>query len=70
MHNQKTKLLSVGGVALGGGSGVKIQSMTTTKTADLEKTVSQIHALEKAGCEIVRVAISGSIISFFKPVKD
>ena len=58
MHNQKTKLLSVGGVALGGGSGVKIQSMTTTKTADVEKTAAQISALEKAGCEIIRVAVS------------
>lgn len=58
MHNQSTKLLTVGGVALGGGSGVKIQSMTTTKTAEVEKTVSQILALERAGCEIVRVAIA------------
>ena len=58
MHNQMTKLLSVGGVKLGGGSGVKIQSMTTTKTSDLEKTVAQIGALERAGCEIVRVAVS------------
>ena len=58
MHNQSTKLLTVGGVALGGGSGVKIQSMTTTKTAEVDKTVSQILALERAGCEIVRVAIA------------
>ena len=58
MHNQTTKLLQVGKVSLGGGSGVKIQSMTTTKTADVENTVSQIHALEKAGCEIIRVAVS------------
>ena len=58
MHNQSTKLLKVGGVTLGGGSGVKIQSMTTTKTADVEKTVAQIRALEKAGCEIIRVAIA------------
>ena len=58
MHNKKTKLLTVGGVALGGGSGVKIQSMTTTKTADVEKTVAQISALEKVGCEIIRVAVS------------
>ena len=58
MHNQTTKLLKVGKVSLGGGSGVKIQSMTTTKTADVERTVSQIHALEKAGCEIIRVAVA------------
>ena len=58
MHNQTTKLLKVGKVSLGGGSGVKIQSMTTTKTADVERTVAQIHRLEKAGCEIIRVAVA------------
>lgn len=55
---KKTKSVLVGGVALGGGASVKIQSMTTTKTADVESTVAQIAALEKAGCEIVRVAVS------------
>ncbi len=54
----KTKLISVGGVKLGGGESVKIQSMTTTKTADIEKTAAQIALLEKAGCEIIRVAIA------------
>ena len=58
MHNQSTKTVSVGGVKIGGGTGIKIQSMTTTKTADVEKTVAQIAALEKAGCEIIRVAIA------------
>lgn len=53
-----TKQILVGGVAVGGGASVKIQSMTTTKTADVEKTVEQISRLENAGCEIVRVAIS------------
>lgn len=55
---KKTKLVNVGGVEIGGGSRVKIQSMTTTKTSDIEKTAAQISALEKAGCEIIRVAIS------------
>ena len=55
---RESKKISVGSVLLGGGERVKIQSMTTTKTADVEKTVAQILALEKAGCEIVRVAIS------------
>ena len=55
---KQTKLVNVGGVEIGGGTRVKIQSMTTTKTADVEKTVAQISALEKAGCEIVRVAIA------------
>ena len=57
-HNQTTKRVSVGKVAVGGGASVKIQSMTTTKTADVEKTVAQILALEQAGCEIVRGAIA------------
>ena len=55
---RESKKIFVGGVGLGGGERVKIQSMTTTKTADVEKTVAQILDLEKAGCEIVRVAIS------------
>ncbi len=55
---KQTKLVTVGGVKIGGGERVKIQSMTTTKTSDVEKTVAQITALERAGCEIVRVAVS------------
>ena len=55
---RESKKINVGGVWLGGGERVKVQSMTTTKTSDVEKTVAQILALEKAGCEIVRVAIS------------
>ena len=58
MNEKKTKLVQVGGVKLGGGESIKIQSMTTTKTSDVEKTVAQIAALENAGCEIVRVAVS------------
>ncbi len=58
MSVKSTRKVNVGGVALGGGERVKIQSMTTTKTANVEKTVSQILALEKAGCEIVRVAVA------------
>lgn len=53
-----TKQIHVRGVLVGGGESVKIQSMTTTKTADVERTVAQINALNKAGCEIVRVAVA------------
>ena len=53
-----SRQVNVGGVCIGGGTSVKIQSMTTTKTADLEKTLAQISALEQAGCEIVRVAVA------------
>ena len=55
---RETKKITVGNIALGGGEKIRIQSMTTTKTADVEKTVAQITALEKAGCEIVRVAVA------------
>ena len=55
---RQTNIVRVGGVSLGGGEPIRIQSMTTTKTADLEKTVAQIYALEKAGCEIIRVAVA------------
>ncbi len=54
----KTKLVTVGGVEVGGGSSIKIQSMTTTKTSDVEKTVAQISRLQRAGCEIVRGAVA------------
>ena len=52
-----TKKLMVGNVAVGGGAPVSIQSMCSTKTDDVAATVAQIHALEQAGCEIIRVAI-------------
>ncbi|MFZ5800191.1 MAG: flavodoxin-dependent (E)-4-hydroxy-3-methylbut-2-enyl-diphosphate synthase [Candidatus Omnitrophota bacterium] len=53
----KTRQVSVGGVKIGGNAPVSIQSMTKTRTADIAATVSQIKRLEKAGCEIVRLAI-------------
>ncbi|MEG2221415.1 MAG: flavodoxin-dependent (E)-4-hydroxy-3-methylbut-2-enyl-diphosphate synthase [Oscillospiraceae bacterium] len=52
-----TRQISVGGVLVGGGAPVSIQSMCNTKTEDVAATVEQIHRLEAAGCEIVRVAI-------------
>jgi len=58
IFRKDTKKIFVGGVCVGGGKPIRIQSMTTTKTADVEKTVEQIARLEKAGCEIVRVAVS------------
>ena len=68
---KKTKIVRVGGVQIGGGSPVKIQSMTTTKTAEVENTVAQILALEKAGCEIVRVAVADEQDALaIKQVKD
>src|SRR6201986_4980577 len=49
--------IRVGGVPIGGGAPVVVQSMTTTKTHDVPATVAQIAALVSAGCEIVRVAV-------------
>jgi len=49
-----TRQLRVGGVAVGGGAPITVQSMTTTKTADVEGTLQQIYALAGAGCDIVR----------------
>ncbi len=49
-----TRRIEVGGVAVGGGAPVTVQSMTTTKTADAEATLSQIYALAAAGADLVR----------------
>ena len=52
-----SKQIKVGGVAIGGGAPVTIQSMCNTRTDDVTATVAQIHRLEGAGCEIIRVAV-------------
>src|SRR2546430_4134910 len=49
--------IRVGGVTIGGGAPVVVQSMTLTKTHDVEATTAQIAALASAGCEVVRVAV-------------
>jgi len=57
MNRLNTRPINVGGVQIGGQNKVIIQSMTNTKTKDVEATVKQILELEKVGCEIIRVAI-------------
>ncbi len=52
-----SKQIKVGAVTVGGGTPIAIQSMCNTKTEDVKATVAQIHALEQAGCEIIRVAV-------------
>ena len=52
-----SKQIIAGGVAIGGGAPVTIQSMCNTHTEDAKATIAQIHALEEAGCEIVRVTV-------------
>ena len=57
MLRQNTKVVSIGGHCIGGKYPIAIQSMCNTKTEDVKGTVAQILALEKAGCEIIRVAV-------------
>lgn len=57
MFREKTKVITIGNVKIGGDYPIAIQSMTNTKTEDVEATVAQIHRLEKAGCEIVRCTV-------------
>ena len=52
-----SKQINVGGVLIGGGAPVTIQSMTNTRTDDAEATLEQIRRLAAAGCEIIRVAV-------------
>src|SRR5438477_5356478 len=56
-HRHKTREVKVGNLVVGGDNPVWVQSMTTPDTHDLAATVAQIHRLEEAGCEIVRVTV-------------
>ncbi|MGE4319174.1 MAG: flavodoxin-dependent (E)-4-hydroxy-3-methylbut-2-enyl-diphosphate synthase [Deferribacterales bacterium] len=66
-----TKQITVGSVKIGGDAPVSIQSMTNTDTRDVEATTAQIHRLEEAGCEIVRLAVvDEEAAKAFRPIKD
>jgi (E)-4-hydroxy-3-methylbut-2-enyl-diphosphate synthase len=54
---RKTRQISVGWVKVGGDAPIVVQSMTSTKTHQVEETLSQINRLAKVGCEIIRVAV-------------
>ncbi|HBT96062.1 MAG TPA: 4-hydroxy-3-methylbut-2-en-1-yl diphosphate synthase, partial [Coriobacteriia bacterium] len=54
---QNTRKIQVGGIAIGGGAPVVVQSMLSTPTEDVQTSLAQIAALEAAGCELIRVAI-------------
>lgn len=56
-HREHTRTVKIGGRVIGGGAPVLIQSMTNTRTEDVEATVAQIRRLEKAGCEIIRCTV-------------
>ncbi|MBD3271354.1 MAG: flavodoxin-dependent (E)-4-hydroxy-3-methylbut-2-enyl-diphosphate synthase [Elusimicrobia bacterium] len=63
MQKKNTSLLSttikvpVGKLTIGGNQPIRIQSMCSTRTHDLNRTIKQIHVLERAGCEIIRVSV-------------
>ena len=57
MYRDNTKVIQIGHKKIGGGNPILIQSMTNTKTEDVEATVAQIKELEKVGCEIIRCAV-------------
>lgn len=57
MLREETRSVQVGNLTIGGNNHVVIQSMCNTKTKNVEATIKQINALEKAGCELVRVAV-------------
>ena len=57
MYRDHTKTVKIGNRVIGGGNPVLIQSMTNTKTEDVEATVNQINRLAAAGCDIIRCAV-------------
>src|SRR5437667_12036584 len=57
MERRKTRKLNVGTVPVGGDAPISVQSMTITKTADVNATLQQIAELAATGCDIVRVAV-------------
>ncbi len=64
IQRYKTKKIYVGNVAIGGDAPISVQSMTFSKTADVEATVEQIKRLHFAGCDIVRVAVPDEEAAF------
>lgn len=57
MRREETRVIQIGNRKIGGGNPIAIQSMTNTRTEDINATVAQILALEAAGCEIIRCAV-------------
>ena len=67
MERRKTRQIHIGPITIGGDAPISVQSMTNTKTTDTAATVAQIHALEAAGCEIVRVTVPTMEAALTKP---
>lgn len=57
MYREHTKIIKIGNKRIGGGNPILMQSMTNTKTEDVEATAAQILKLEAAGCDIIRCAV-------------
>ena len=57
LPREMTRPVTVGGVRIGGGAPVAVQSMTCTDTADAQATLAQVRALADAGCDLVRVSV-------------
>ena len=57
MYREHTKIIKIGNKRIGGGNPILMQSMTNTKTEDVETTAAQILRLEAAGCDIIRCAV-------------
>ncbi len=68
MERKITRTINVGGVLIGGNNKISVQSMTNTRTSDVESTVAQIKRLENAGCDIIRSAVSS--IEDAKAIKE
>ena len=68
MPRHSTRSANVGGVAIGGGAPIAVQSMTNTDTADVAATVTQVKALAEAGSELVRVTVNTSAAAHAVPL--
>ena len=55
---RKTRQVNIGGIRVGGDAPISVQTMTKTKTSDVEGTVKQIRQAAEAGCDIVRVTVN------------
>ena len=60
LQRRRTRRVVVGGVAVGGGAPIVVQSMTNTDTADIDATVAQVAALARAGSELVRITVNSA----------
>ncbi|HKM40428.1 MAG TPA: flavodoxin-dependent (E)-4-hydroxy-3-methylbut-2-enyl-diphosphate synthase [Patescibacteria group bacterium] len=58
MKRKLTKKIRVGDIYIGGDSPITVQSMTNTQTSDIESTLLQLHQLEDAGCDIIRMSVT------------